>query len=148
MPSPKKLPDVSILIELAESGLSNLEIAERYGVTAEAVRQALVKAGYHRPRLRPSHAHYLPWRLNHAHDGDVLARRLRAYSKRQQGWKLTVSAARLLDEWIRFMEGDNTTGLALSVHYDRTDDQGFWLEARQPGDRDFIHPPRTDTPGV
>ena len=141
MPSPKKLPDGEVLVEQAVSGLSNLDIADRYGVTAEAVRQSLVKADYHRPRQRPSHAYYLPWRVRADHVGDVLARRLRAYSKRQQGRKLTVSEARLLDEWIRFMEGDNTTGLALSVHYDRTDDQGFWLEARQPGDRDFIHPP-------
>jgi hypothetical protein len=71
----------------------------------------------------------------------VLARRLRAYSKRQQGRKLLTSEARLLDEWIQFMEGGNAAGLPLAVHYDRTDAQGFWLEARRPGDRDFIHPP-------
>jgi len=69
MASLKKLPDGEVLIELAKSGLSNQEIAERYGVTAEAVRQALVKSDYRRERLRPSHAHYIPWRVQANHVG-------------------------------------------------------------------------------
>ena len=139
MASLKKLPDGERLVELAKSGLSNQEIAEMFGVTAEAVRQALVKSDYRRERLRPSHAHYIPWRVRADHVGDVLARRLRAYSKRQQDRKLTISEARLLDEWVQFMTGDNSTGLGLSVHYNR--DEGFWLQPEVPGDRDFIHPP-------
>jgi len=142
VPSPKKLPDGEVLVGLAKSGLSNLDIGDRYGVTAEAVRQALVKSDYHRPRIRPSHAYYLPWRVRADHVGDVLARRLRSYSKRQQGRKITASETRLLDEWLQFMNGDNSTSLRLSVHYSRS--QGFWLQPQVPGDRDFIHPPPVD----
>ena len=54
---------------------------------------------------------------------------------------MTASEERLLDAWIIFMEGGNSQKLQLSVHYERTDEQGFWLEARKPGDRDHISPP-------
>lgn len=141
MASAKRLPPDDVLIEHAQAGMSNREIGERYGTTGEAVRQALVRAGYQRHDARPSHAHYLPWRIRADHVGDVLARRLRAYSKRQQGKALSDSEARLLDDWIKYMEGNNAYGVPLSVHYDRHDEEGFWLEPRQPGDRDFISPP-------
>lgn len=140
MPSLRKLPDDGELLKLAESGLTNREIGERYGTTGEAVRQALAKIGFARDS-RPTHAQYLPWKLRSDHAADVLARRLRAYSKRQQGKPLSETESRLLDEWIRFMEGGNSFGVPLSVHYDRSDDEGFWLEPRRPGDRDYISPP-------
>jgi len=142
MASAKKLPEDSVLIDHAQSGMTNREIGEMYGVTGEAVRQALVRAGYQREGSdRPSHAYYLPWRLRGDHVGDVLARRLRAYSKRQQGKSLNEQELRLLDEWVKFMEGGNSLGVPLSVHYSRTDEEGFWLEPRQAGDRDYISPP-------
>ena len=137
----RKLPSDEVLAEHIAAGMTKRQIADAYGVTAEAVRQALVKAGIQASRERPTHAHYLPWRLRADHVGDVLARRLRAYSKRQQGISLSVAEARLLDQWIAYMDGDNPIGVPLSVHYDRTDRDGFWLEPRQPGDRDYINPP-------
>lgn len=140
MASVRKLPDDGELLKLAESGLTNREIGEKYGTTGEAVRQALARIGYTRD-TRPTHAYYLPWRIRSDHAGDVLARRLRAYSKRQQSKPLSETESRLLDEWVKFMEGGNSFGVPLSVHYDRTDDEGFWLEPRQPGDRDYISPP-------
>lgn len=141
MPSPKRLPPVEVLIELAQQGLTNQEIGDKYGVSGEAVRQALAKAGYRRTTTRPSHARYLPWKIRGDHIGDVLARRLRAYSKRQQGKQLSDTESRLLDDWLKYMDGANPFGLPLSVHYDRQDDEGFWLMPRQPGDRDYISPP-------
>jgi hypothetical protein len=144
MASPKKLPSAEVLVEHAEAGMTNQEIAEKYGVTPEAVRQQLVKAGYHRPKVRPSNAYYIPWRLRGDHVGDTIARRLRSYSKRQQGKPLSASEERLLNDWLEYMEGANPTGLPLSVHYDRSDPAGFWLEPRRTGDRDFIHPPLSE----
>ena len=143
MASVRRLPEASVLQEHVERGETNREIAEHYGVTGEAVRQALVRDGIARPdsAQRPSHAHYVPWRLRGDHVNDVLARRLRSYSKHQQGRQLSETESRLLDEWMKFMEGDNSLGLPLSVHYDRNDEEGFWLEARKPGDRDYICPP-------
>jgi len=141
MAASKKLPDCEVLTGHFEAGMSNPEIGALYGVTAEGVRQALVKCGVRREHIRPDHSHYLPWRIRADHVGDVIARRLRAYSKRQQGRPLTASEERLLDAWLVFMDGGNSQQLPLSVHYDRTDSVGFWLEARKPGDRDYISPP-------
>lgn len=141
MPSVRKLPDDATLLGMADSGMSNKEIAAQYGVTDEAVRLQLSRLGFRRGPARPDHSRYLPWRVRSDHVSDVLARRLRSYSRVQQGRPLSVSEQRLLDEWKQFMDGDNPYGLPLSVHYDRMDDEGFWLEPRQAGDRDYIHPP-------
>lgn len=140
MAQQRKLPTAKRLIELAEKH-SNQEIADQYGVSAEAVRQALAREGFRREPTRPRHAHYIPWRVRGDHVGDVLAKRLRAYSRREQGFPISESDERLLNEWIDFMEGNNSYGVPLSVHYDRTDREGFWLEPRQAGDRNFISPP-------
>lgn len=142
MASIRKLPSDDVLLKLArDEGLSNKDIAVKYGTTGEAVRQALAKVGFRRQPERPSHARYLPWVLRADHVGDMLARRLRMLSKREQGRPMTDSENRMLDDWLAFMEGNNSYGVPLSVHYDRNDPQGFWLEPRRSGDRDFIHPP-------
>lgn len=141
MASVKRLPNDAVLIEHADGGMTNREIGDLYGTTGEAVRQALQRAGYQRRDSRASHGYYLPWKVRADHVSDVLARRLRSYSKRQQGKPLAEAEARQLEEWIKFMEGANDYGLPLSVHYSRVDEDGFWLEPRKPGDRDFISPP-------
>lgn len=141
MPSARKLPDPDVLMKHVDEGQTNAEIGQRYGVTGEAVRQALASVGFRRAPERPNHTHYIPWRLRSDHAGDVIARRLRAYSKQRQGKQLSDTERRLLLEWQRFMDGDNSYGIPLSVHYDRTDEEGFWLEPRQAGDRDYISPP-------
>lgn len=141
MAAPGKLPPFEKLMEHVNDGLINREIAELYEVTPEAVRQALARGGFIRSAGKPSHTRWLPWRLRATHNGDVLVKRLRAYSKRQQGIALGESEERLLDEWVKFMEGDNSLGVPLSVHYDRMDDEGFWLEPRQPSDDGVVSPP-------
>lgn len=136
-----RLPARDVLVELHNSGLSNKEIGVRYGTTTEAVRLALKRAGVQMPRMRNDHAHYLPWRLRADHTHDIIARRLRSYSKREQGVVLPEDEARKLERWEEFMNGDNPYGVKLAVHYDRTDPEGFWLEPRRDTDRDYISPP-------
>lgn len=141
MPAVRKLPPLKKLVELAErDGLTNQQIADRYGTTSEAVRQAFAKADIHRTPARPSHARFLPWRIRADHVSDILARRLRTYSRIEQGLDVNETDRRLTEEWVKFMEGNNSYGLPLSVHYNRNDPDGFWLEPRQEGDRDFISP--------
>lgn len=135
----RRLPSANVLAELVEKGRSSQEIAELYGVTREAVRQALVRAEIRPSRLRVSHADFLPWRLRADHHHDILAKRLRSYSKLRQGFPLTDDESRLVEQWLAYMDGGNRWGVPLSVHYERH--EGFWLEPRQDGDRDYIHPP-------
>lgn len=144
MPSYRKLPDDDKLRKLACEGRTTREIAEMYGVSYEAVRQHLISLGV-RPQRLPGkivHEQYVPWRhMNSAHQRHILIRRLRDYSRRQQGKTLSVTNERLLDEWIEYMDGNNPWGVPLSVHYSRQDPEGFWTEPRREGDRDYIHPP-------
>lgn len=136
-----RLPAPEVVRQLHADGLSNKVIGDRYGVTSEAVRINLKRAGVTMPAQRTSHARYLPWKLRSDHTHDVIARRLRDYSRAQQGGALSLDDRRKLDHWLEFMDGANPYGLQLSVHYDRHDPDGFWLEPRQPGDRDYISPP-------
>lgn len=139
----RRLPPGDDLLKLVEAGVTRKEIAQKYGVTPEAVRQALDKAGAPRPETtRLSHAHYMPWRIRADHTHSILAKRLRLLSRHRQGVGLSANEQRQLDEWVAFMEGGNKWGVPLSVHYDFRDQDGFWLEPRRPGDRDFISPPK------
>lgn len=143
MPSTKKLPECDKLKELVEvDDRSNNAIAEMYGVTPEAVRQALVRCGIDRPRQRLDHSHYFPWKgVRSNHQRNVLAGRLRSYSKLMQDKPLRDNEKRLLDEFREWMDGENEWGVPFSVHYNRDDPDGFWVEPRKPGDRDYISPP-------
>lgn len=136
-----RLPGGTVVTELHKQGLSNQAIGDRYGTTGEAVRLHLKRAGVVVPRSRNDHSHYVPWRLRADHSHDIIARRLRLYSKKQQGGQLSEEDDRKLRDFLDFMDGANPHGVKLSVHYDRTDAEGFWLEPRKPGDRDYISPP-------
>lgn len=144
VPWNRKLPPEDVLREHVEAGMSDKQIGERYGTTDEAVRIARKEATppIERGTNRTNHSRYIPWRVRADHVSDVIARRLRAYSKKQQGKPLTPTEGRRLEQWVAFMEGDNKHGLKLAVHYDRNDPDGFWLEPWQDGDRDFVSPPR------
>lgn len=136
-----RLPSAETVRELHDQGLTLREIGDRYGTTGEAVRLKLRSIGVGPTVARNDHSHYVPWRLRADHSHDTIAKRLRSYSKQQQGVQLGEDEARKLSKFLEFMDGANPTGLPLSVHYDRMDPEGFWLEPRQPGDRDYISPP-------
>ena len=140
-PRNRKLPSLEVLLALVNEGLSNTQIGARYGASGEAVRQQLKMHGIIRDHGRTMHGEYMPWRVRSNHQNHILAKRLRAYSKRQQGTPLTEDEEKLLDQWIEYMSGANPTGAPLAVHYDINDADGFWLELQVPGDHDFIHPP-------
>jgi hypothetical protein len=138
---PGKLPDADILRPLVEAGEGVKEIAARYSVTHEAVRRALARHGLTPHHTRISHRQYMPWTLSSRDTHNYLAQRLRDYSSVRQGKRISARASATLREWQRFMEGDNSYGVQLSVNYDRRDPEGFWLEPKQDGDGDYIHPP-------
>jgi hypothetical protein len=143
MPATRKLPEAPELERLVvQEGLTNQQIGDMFRVSREAVRQALAVAQIERPgaEAKVSHQHYVPWRVRADHTSDVLVRRLRSYSKLKQGKPLTATERRLLDLFMDFMDGNNPDGVPQSVHYNK-DEGGFWVEPRQKGDRDYIHPP-------
>lgn len=134
-----KLPSLEVVLDLKKQGLSNEEIGKKYGVGKEAVRIFLVRHGVKTPRIRYDHSRYKPWRVRQTHAHAPAAHRLLDYSKHCQGGELPPSRVELLQEWMKFMDGDNPHGVPLSVAYSLN--EGFWVQPRQPGDRDYIHPP-------
>lgn len=137
----RKLPDSETLRSHVGT-LTNRQIATLYGSTPEAVRLALAKLGVVNGPGRNDHSKYVPWRVKASHARHTFLRYLRAASRREQGIPMTETESRRLDEWIAFMEGENPYHVPLSVHYSQNDPEGFWLEPRREGDRNFISPPR------
>lgn len=140
-PSVRKLPGADVLQRHVDDGMTNVAIGEMYGVTGEAVRQALERAGISRPDSQPRIQYNLPWRMRVHHQRHRLARLLRNYEKQKRGLELPPSKATELEQWKHWMDGGNPKGLPLSVHYDLHREEGFYLKARQPGDYDYISPP-------
>lgn len=138
----RKLPSIEVLMNHLKDGWDNEQIARHYGASREAVRQQLAKHGVKSPRERADHGHYIPWRVRVDHSGDYCAKRLRSYSRMKQGWPLGEAEERLLREFMDYMDGNNKWGVPLSVWYSQED--GFWLDPRRPGDRDYIHPPQAE----
>lgn len=145
MASARRLPPCDVLAQLRADGMSNKDIGIQYGVSAEAVRQAMVRCGITTESPKANHAKYVPWRMRPYHAGKMVHRRLVLYSRAQQGRDLDERERRMLDDWMRFMDGDNSLGVPLSVHYDPNDDDGFWFEPRREGDHDYISPPSGQT---
>lgn len=125
MARPRILPDNASLLRMREGGMSYLAIANRYGVTCSAVSQALRKAGATRPRAR----HNIPWTVAREHDQERPVRMLRLYAQRERGDAITAKKNRLLDNWLREIDGK-------VVCYNRT--EGFTYQPRQPEDGDSL----------
>lgn len=141
------MPACEVLQRLKGEGKTNREIADMYGAKPEGVRVAFIRCGMKPPRAgsRYDHTRFFPWKsMRSDHKSDFLAKRLRALSKKVQGGQLGAGEDRLTDEFTSYMDGTNRWGLPLSVHYDR--DEGFYLAPREPGDRDYIHPPKEGSP--
>lgn len=140
-----KLPPDDELARLVREGKTVGEIAALYSASRQGVDFRLNKAGIRRDvRPRQDHQHYIPWegmRSNHRSLTNPFYRCLLLYSRRQQGVELKPADQAVLDLWLAYMDGDNGWRRKFAVHYDRDDDQGFWLEPWQEGDRDYVHPP-------
>lgn len=149
MPARAKLPGDDVLRKLVEQGLTDAEIGERYGASGSAVQQRRMRAKP--PILRPKdpnrlgHKQYVPWRIRNAHRTDELHKILIRYSNRMQGRPALLKpdntpsekAERELDLWMAFMDGANEDRQQYSVYYDYQ--RGFWIDPRQPGDKNYIH---------
>lgn len=144
----RRLPGPDVLLKHIKTGLTNKQIADLYGVSPEAVRQAvnreavqreLEREGIERGPKRVSHRRYMPWRIRADHAHDIVAKRLRLYSRAEQGLPLADAERRQLVEWKEYMDGGNRWRVPLSVHYEIS--EGFWLAPRQAGDENYISPP-------
>ncbi|GAA3139273.1 hypothetical protein GCM10010466_33040 [Planomonospora alba] len=79
----RALIDQQELRRLAAQGLSNAELAARFGVSESGILQAKRAAGLSKPML--DHSRAIPWKLNRAHAQSGPATNLRNLSSVAQG---------------------------------------------------------------
>ncbi|GIH95101.1 hypothetical protein ACFFMN_17455 [Planobispora siamensis] len=79
----KALIDQEELRRLAGQGLSNAELAARFGVSESGILQAKRAAGLSKPML--DHSRAIPWKLDRAHNQSGPATNLRNLSAVAQG---------------------------------------------------------------
>ncbi|MFF5212529.1 hypothetical protein [Streptosporangium sp. NPDC000396] len=79
----KALIDHDELRRLAGQGLSNAELASRFGVSESGILQAKRAAGLSKPML--DHSRAIPWKLDRAHNQSGPATNLRNLSSVAQG---------------------------------------------------------------
>lgn len=79
----KALIDQEELRRLARQGLSNAELAARFGVSESGILQAKRAAGLSKPML--DHSRAIPWKLDRAHNQSGPATNLRNLSSVAQG---------------------------------------------------------------
>lgn len=136
----RRLPDEATVRNLVEEGMSDRDIASRYEVSPEAVRKFRHRYGIERPSAHADHSAYIPWKVKASHAQHPLVRRLREYSRQQQGLPLTEVEQQRVENFLLFLRGGNDLRLPLVVTYDRDRAEGFALEPARPGES-VIRPP-------
>ncbi|MBB2913027.1 hypothetical protein FHS43_004322 [Streptosporangium becharense] len=107
----KAVIDHDELRRLAGQGLSNAELAVRFGVSESGILQAKRAAGLSKPML--DHSRAIPWKLNRAHNQSGPATNLRNLSAVAQGRPV---ASERLNTALRWAE--RLVAAELDVSYD------------------------------
>jgi hypothetical protein len=107
----KALIDHEELRRLAGRGLSNAELAARFGVSESGVLQAKRAAGLSKPML--DHSWAIPWKLDRAHNQSGPATNLRNLSSVAQGRAIPGEKLNTALRW-----ADRLVAAGLDIAYD------------------------------
>jgi hypothetical protein len=107
----RALIDQEELRRLAGQGLSNAELAARFGVSESGVLQAKRAAGLSKPML--DHSRAIPWKLNRAHAQSGPATNLRNLSSVAQGRAIPPEKLNTALRW-----ADRLVAAGLDIAYD------------------------------
>ncbi|GAT64646.1 hypothetical protein PS9374_00277 [Planomonospora sphaerica] len=107
----RALIDHEELRRLAGQGLSNAELAARFGVSESGILQAKRAAGLSKPML--DHSRAIPWKLNRAHTQSGPATNLRNLSSVAQGRTIPPEKLNTALRW-----ADRLVAAGLDVDYD------------------------------
>ncbi|WP_436756724.1 hypothetical protein [Streptosporangium sp. V21-05] len=121
----KALIDQEELRRLARQGLSNAELAARFGVSESGILQAKRAAGLSKPML--DHSRAIPWKLDRAHNQSGPTTNLRNLSSVAQG---RVIPAEKLNTALRWAGRLVASGMDISYEPGR----GFLEVPASPGD--------------
>ncbi len=107
----KALIDHEELRRLAGQGLSNAELAARFGVSESGILQAKRAAGLSKPML--DHSRAIPWRLDRAHSQSGPATNLRNLSSVAQGRAIPAEKLNTALRW-----ADRLVAAGLDISYE------------------------------
>ncbi|WP_433256049.1 hypothetical protein ACQPYK_16190 [Streptosporangium sp. CA-135522] len=124
----KALIDHDELRRLAREGLSNVELAARFGVSESGILQAKRAAGLSKPML--DHSRAIPWKLDRSHSQSGPATNLRNLSSVAQGRAIPAEKLNTALRWAGRLVNDG-----LDVAYEPG--RGF-LEVPAPPGRSLI----------
>ncbi|RJL24430.1 hypothetical protein [Bailinhaonella thermotolerans] len=110
----KPTVDREELRRLAAAGLTNAELAARFGVSESGILQAKRAAGLSRPML--DHGAAIPWKLRREHNQSGPATNLRNLSALAQGAPVPPTKANTALRWARRL---TEAGLDITYHPDR-----------------------------
>lgn len=106
------LPDSGTLLQLKAQKWTNRQIAERYGVTENAVYLAL-RSVPGATTKRPRYDEFIPWRVKSEHLWTVPANMLRLLARQAGGEELPQRRLTTLTGWLKKMDAEG-----LVVDYD------------------------------
>lgn len=146
MARPRILPDADELHQLrVVEGKTYAEIAEKFGVTKEAVRLALTQARLTKPR--PRYAEEIPWVVAIEHSNDYRLSMLRTAARLEHGLPVPEYKARYVRNWIENLKRprpDAPNGVV--IDYDRDFyAEGFAYVPRESGDEWLIRRPSDES---
>lgn len=137
MSRPRTLPDSNSELEKLLRRHTMTEIAEMYGVTAQAVSKAVRDRNLSVER-RTSYKEYIPWRVKVEHSELYPRRMLRLYAMEQTGKPLTEKQAGQLRLFKQRLDE-----LDAVVHYDPEHPNGpfLYLRRREGVDKGYVRNP-------
>ena len=100
MAAPRILPDADTLERLRlEDHLTYSQIADRYGVTEQAVYARMKHDGI-KTQARADHSALIPWKVERRHYNTFPMLMLRTLSRRNQHLENSPERERMLDKWL------------------------------------------------
>lgn len=133
----KRVPDRLELKRLLDKGLTQKEIAERFGVSRSAIAMAKMTYGLEAGKTRERFADMLPWTLQPEHRMHWDARMLRLEARRQRGQDLTDDELRWLQGWRSDLDEKN----AVVMYNGRTREGFHWVPRRDEDEGSVIRRP-------
>ena len=126
MPAPRYLPNADEIIRMMEKeGLTQGEIADRYGVGPAAVSAALAREG--KTKDRRVYPELIPWRVRQIHNNSYDLRMLRWEGQMRNGMNLPSYRLQKLANW-----KNNLRQADAVIHYDPDTEQGFFRVEKRP----------------
>lgn len=133
---PTLVPDRLEMQKRLDSGKTQREIAEEFGVSRSAIGMAMARYNLKGKRTRGRYMDTMPWTVAEEHRHHWDARMLRLEGRRREGGALSDEELRWLQSWKDDLHERNCV-----IMYDARTREGFHSVPRREGDDDLLRRP-------